>query len=408
MDERVTIEYVYEYWDCLACGKKGIRGDHRFCPACGKARDANVQFYRKRDAEEIIRDENTRERLSAGADWICNFCSSANNIHDVFCPSCGAKSDASGKPVQRVGDKPKTPKKNLPRINSQGKKKKFPWSRYAVRGLIIVLATGVLWCGYKTVSCVTGYFRTQVVTYKVIDKKWKVTVYLEQKSIETFTAWKENVPRGAQIIKKVRKVRNYRDVASGTRTEKYDEKIEVATTREQQVTTTERVQSGEREECNTTYESVGSGAARKITRCRKVPVYTERNVTKKHNVPVTEEKMATKEREVTNYVQEAVYDTEVTYRAWAWNTVRSFTSEGNKLPIRQPQILLAPRERTAFYRLTSPRVLFEVAIQRQGEGDAPESTSVFTLEEEEFTQYRVGGLVDFFYTPAGQKLERKK
>ncbi|HNM99739.1 MAG TPA: hypothetical protein PKG67_04755 [Turneriella sp.] len=442
MDERVTVEYVYEYWDCAACGRRGVRGDARYCPSCGKARDKNVRFYRQGDKEETITEKAEQDRLSAGPDWICAFCSTTNNFHDQFCGSCGARSDAKKSQPDRVGEQP-VRIKPLPsadwtclRCGTQNKQadehcegcgadyglpplerpahlkqtplteKRIDFAVYAIRGLLILLATGVLWCGYRTVSCVSNHYGTHTVVYKVTERKWKSTIVLESKNLETLTAWANELPSDAKVLRREKKIRSYRDIQTGTRTESYEEEETAETTRTQEKTSVERVKTGEREECATTYESIGSGAARKVTRCKNVPIYADKTVTTSTTVPATEKRKVTKERDVPVYDKQPVFDTEVTYRAWRWSEVRRWETAGSVLPVKPPQPVLRPAERAANYRLSAPRTVFEVTFARSDKGDAPAST-VQLLEEAEFAKIQPEQKVEFLFIPYKNTLERK-
>jgi len=444
MDERVTVEYIYEYWDCLACGRKAVRGDARYCPACGKVRDKKVRFYRLSGKEEAITEKSEQERLGKGPDWICAFCSGTNNFHDPFCGSCGARSDAKKAEPARVGqntarvkplpkadwtclrcntqnkqadeycagcgadyglpplERPKRPEQSPPQ-----QKKRIDFAAHGIRLVFLLLATGALWCGYKTVSCVSGYFGTHTVAYKVTERKWKSTIVLEQKKLETMTAWAGELPNDAQVLKREKKIRSYRDVQVGTRTENYEDQETVETTRSQTSTSVERVKTGEREECATTYESIGSGAARKVTRCKTVPVYSDKAVTTSSKVPATEKRSVTKQREVPVYEKQSVYDTEVTYRAWRWSEVRRWETEGNDLPVKTPQPTLKPTERTAMFRLTKPETIFRASYERSSSDDAPDS-NIELLSEAEFVQLSPGQTVEFVFIPYKKTLERKK
>lgn len=89
---------VEGYWDCPACGTKGIRGRHRECPNCGKARGEDVKFYLDGEVNEsqAIINGNTRP------DWLCPFCSTYNSDSATKCTSCGApKSDKDYFDVQK-------------------------------------------------------------------------------------------------------------------------------------------------------------------------------------------------------------------------------------------------------------------------------------------------------------------
>lgn len=78
---------VWMYWDCPQCGVKHIRGDHRACPGCGRARGDDVRFYIL-DNEEP--EEVSKEQENYQPDWYCEYCGSFNSSKFDACESCGS------------------------------------------------------------------------------------------------------------------------------------------------------------------------------------------------------------------------------------------------------------------------------------------------------------------------------
>ena len=94
-------KYIVEgYWDCSACGAKGIRGHVRECPNCGRPRGEEVQFYMKEFGEQYALNENA----SKNPDWLCDFCSSYNPDSVTKCLSCGADRESTSKDYSQIRD----------------------------------------------------------------------------------------------------------------------------------------------------------------------------------------------------------------------------------------------------------------------------------------------------------------
>lgn len=72
-------------WDCGYCGRKGISGEERDCPGCGKPRGEDVTFYLDRNRREV---ENP-DSVNKNPDWLCSFCGSLNSDSVKTCSSCG-------------------------------------------------------------------------------------------------------------------------------------------------------------------------------------------------------------------------------------------------------------------------------------------------------------------------------
>lgn len=76
-------------WDCESCKTKGIGGDKRECPNCGKVRDKNTRFYLPNVIEYV--PEQEARMISRQPDWLCEYCGYQLNPDDVqSCLSCGA------------------------------------------------------------------------------------------------------------------------------------------------------------------------------------------------------------------------------------------------------------------------------------------------------------------------------
>ena len=311
MSERVTVEYVWEYWDCPNCGRKAIRGDRTTCPDCGTSRGDDITFYRK-ELDEVIYDEKQIEELTQGPDWVCSFCSTLNSQTLDSCRGCGSTRESSTqnyfdilnkrKERESASGPPSPPPADgsgSPGEDGNGGKKGL-WKVFAGIGGGVLVVAGLLFWGLSTTE----------VPYIVTDKEWSRSIVVLRYQWSEKNGW-QNELTGDDIrkISEKREVRSYEKRQVGTKAETYTE--------------TERYQSGTKEECTVTYESTGSGAAKKVTKCRDVPVYKTREVEKSREVPV--------------YREFPVYDTMVTYRSKSYVKVDTLKTSGTTDPPEWPE-----------------------------------------------------------------------
>ena len=75
-------------WDCPQCGrKKNLGVDHRHCPGCGAAQDANARYF-PADHEEVPTKFNGRT-----PDLECEYCGSPTSSAHNNCVNCGGPLD---------------------------------------------------------------------------------------------------------------------------------------------------------------------------------------------------------------------------------------------------------------------------------------------------------------------------
>jgi ribosomal protein L37E len=271
-DERTTEEYVYEYWDCPRCGEKGIRGDFKVCASCGFSRDDTISFYRK-EVDEVVTDEAQVDKFKEGPDWVCSYCGSLISQTDGKCGGCGMTRDESVKNYfelkgkEGAGDEvvagaeaapPSPPEREE---GKGGKGKLFG----IIGGVAAVIAIVAFWG-----------LSAKAVKYKVKSVYWERGIAVNRYMLTNSTDWEDEM-KGDEIrvIRKNREIKRYDKRQVGTRSESYKD--------------TEKYKAGTKEECTTSYKSTGSGAAKKIKKCRDVPVYKTREVTKTRQVPVYRE-----------------------------------------------------------------------------------------------------------------------
>src|SRR5262245_55277343 len=90
-------------WRCPQCARVN-RGADLACPGCGATRDEHVTFFLEDDAPEVT-DEALLRRAAAGADWLCEYCSTSNTPDRSHCQQCGAERGTSpSRPIRPVAD----------------------------------------------------------------------------------------------------------------------------------------------------------------------------------------------------------------------------------------------------------------------------------------------------------------
>ncbi|MCB1179063.1 MAG: hypothetical protein KDK36_15870 [Leptospiraceae bacterium] len=296
MPERTVEEFIYEYWDCPKCENKAIRGDEYKCPNCGFPRDNSITFYRKTE-EEKIQDEKKIEDFEKGPDWICSFCESLNHQVDSVCKGCGAtKEDSQQNYFDELKKRQEKEKVQEEKKNPPPPPKKKGKILYWVLGIISLFIGFICWAS-----------GTHVEKYTVKNVNWTRATALERYKWNTQKDWQGELKGDdPQEISRNREIRRYDKVQDGT--ESYQD--------------TEQYQSGTEEKCTTSYSSTGSGASKKTTSCRDVPVYSTRTVTK------------TRPR----YKDVPVYETKITYRSKSFATIGYFYDKGKDNNPKWPEV----------------------------------------------------------------------
>ncbi len=300
-DERIKEEYVYEYWDCPRCGNKGVRGDFRVCAQCGFTRDDTIKFYRK-EIDELVTDEGQADTFKKGPDWVCSYCGSLISQKDGKCTNCGVARDDSVRNYFDLKGKEQAPAADQPPADT-GKKSWFSSKFVKIGGIAAVVIAGLLIWGFSTKEAV----------YLVNKVNWERVIPHERYAWSQKTDWEGEV-KGDDVreISRIRDIRSYEKRQVGIRSEIYTE--------------SEQYQSGKKEECSTSYQSTGSGASKKVTKCKDVPVYSSRNVTRTRDVPV--------------YRDFPVYASKITYRSKNFGIHETASQNGSDNSPRWPEIRL--------------------------------------------------------------------
>lgn len=379
--DKVTEEYVYEYWDCNFCNTKELRGDVETCPHCGNPRDKKVRFYLLKDREEIV-EKDKEGRFTKGADWNCLFCNTYNQADVLECRSCGHTKNESDKNYFDVTkttaaditfkqDSSREKLETLHSLKSEGAAK--PEKKKSRAGII---AASIVGGGFALLSSaflglIVWVSMTHDVRFSVIEKNWERSIAVERYGEHIKEAWKgEEQGDHITMLSSVTEIRSYNRIQIGTKEESY--------------TDTEKVRSGSREECETKYESTGSGAAKKTTTCKDVPEYTTRSVTKTRTVPV--------------YREEPVYAEKIQYRARMYALIDPIVANGkNDAPFWPKLSTVDGRPDKEVSRKES----YSLTLQKVDSAEGPDQGIIQLKNEEQYSRYRQGETYTFSVSNGG-------
>lgn len=172
------------YWDCPACSHKRIEGPLPNCPACGKPRGAEVQFYTD-DAAPVVEDPELIARARMGADWHCRYCGADNRAGMIDCQTCGAGPDGTKRRAERIIPNAQPPK---------------PPSRVGLILAAMAVLAAVLFGG-----CWFLFMRTTALKVTVVEATWSKSIQIEELKAERKSDWKEDVPADAREISRTPK-----------------------------------------------------------------------------------------------------------------------------------------------------------------------------------------------------------
>ncbi|HCF62281.1 MAG TPA: hypothetical protein DFS52_30355 [Myxococcales bacterium] len=197
-------------WDCPQCGNQGNRGSELKCPACGRVRAEEVQFYAAEDAAEVT-DEAALARAKAGADWICEFCGATTPADQKRCRGCSADRTEKRRAVKELLDRPEAP--------APAPKKKSKAGLVLAGIGLLAIAGGLLLCRAKEASMTLA------------GVSWERTVEVEKYTTVVEEHWRDRLPEGARILSTERKLERTDKVQTGTRpvTKTVEEKVQTGT-----------------------------------------------------------------------------------------------------------------------------------------------------------------------------------
>lgn len=297
---------VRGYWDCQYCSEKGISGDKRECPGCGKARDESVKFYMKQTNDYLSKEEAAKK--TGRPDWFCEYCHSYNPDSADICESCGAPREGTTKnyhemqqmKAQKAAQKAADAAEAAKAYNGGGKKSRA--------GLWIALLVIAAIIGILIFACRP---KKQDMTLQAID--WTREITIEQNQYIEQSDW--TLPADAELLRKADEIHHYD-------TEYVVQDVLVTKSRE--------VQDG----YDVSYNDLGDGTFEEIkTPHYETEYYDEYEM---QTVPV----------------QVPVYQTKYYYMAWVWVEERTVTASGQSHDTYWPEMDLAEDEREGAHHET--------------------------------------------------------
>jgi hypothetical protein len=272
-------------WRCLRCATVNL-GRNVNCLTCGVKRSEDVEFFLDDDVSAVT-DDKLLQHASAGADWICQYCSGNNRVFETRCTSCGSTRSAADKQLieetRGINDWSEAAQKAF-RVSAEPQnaqfvpKKSFFSSRFFKFGL---LALGIL------APLVIGLFGiliyistlTYAVEVEITGLEWQRSIKIEEYRTVSETAWEGKVPKNARVQSNERALHHTDHVPNGTRdvSENYTE--QVADGSERYVCGRKNKKNGyfEDEYCTRTkYKSVTKTRTKTETVYKDVPVYKTR------------------------------------------------------------------------------------------------------------------------------------
>ena len=225
-----TVGYVRLEWTCPVCGSRNP-GPQKTCSGCGAAQPAQVEFQQAAQ-EELLQSEEEIRRAKVGPDVHCAYCGARNSADasvctqcgadlseaaartsgrvigafrseaqpDVTCPSCGAANPATALKCVRCGSSLAAPVPSpVTEVSAPG------------RGAGVLLLVG----GIAVVGIIAALIflvtKTSDVLGTVQNVRWMRSIAVEALLPVTHQAWRDEVPRGAELGRCVERVHHTQD-----------------------------------------------------------------------------------------------------------------------------------------------------------------------------------------------------
>ncbi len=181
-------------WRCPYCS--GVnRGADLACQGCGATRDEDVAFFLEDHAPEVA-DAALIERARSGADWLCEHCGTSNPAPAARCAQCGVeRGAASSREVRELRPGP-------PSALRSAAAPPAPAGRAFRLGCALLL---LLLAGF---CAITGYFalRKTNESVSVARLEWERSIAVEAYRTVRDEAWEGELPSGARVLSRSRKV----------------------------------------------------------------------------------------------------------------------------------------------------------------------------------------------------------
>lgn len=204
---------VYEMlWDCRHCGAKKLLGlTHRYCPECGSPQNAEFRYFPSEEDKVAVQDH-----VYHGADVVCRYCGTYNGKKSKHCKDCGgpleegttAKTRADQ--VHAVGQYQGESIQNAAHERAGIVAKPPPPKKRSTVPIVIgVVAVALL--GLVLVAI----FWKREASFTVASHSWQREIDIERFGPVKESAWCDEMPRGAQGVKRYRAVRRHENVEVG-------------------------------------------------------------------------------------------------------------------------------------------------------------------------------------------------
>jgi hypothetical protein len=197
----MTDDNVYQMlWDCGYCGANKLLGkNHRYCPQCGAAQDADTRYFPE-DQDKV----RVEDHIYVGVDWLCEGCKGTNPNNANHCGTCGAGKE-SAKQVSIVGDNPAPSAPPSPPLAPQ---QSAPTSKKIIPAVLGVLALAL-------VAVLIFVFWTKEGQVNVQTHSWQRSIDIEEYKRVHEQNWRNRMPPRAYNSRCRQKQRDTRQVPDG-------------------------------------------------------------------------------------------------------------------------------------------------------------------------------------------------
>jgi hypothetical protein len=310
-DER----HIEMTWHCSGCNHCNL-GRYKVCSECSKPKqDEAYEMPANTTAAATVTDADLLRMATAGPNWRCAYCGSAQRANDGGCSQCGA-SPVSAPEVRAPVEAPRDVVPIWKRA----------WVGWTIVGLLVAVCAAIpllVWNAHRP------------RTYKgtVTRVAWEQVIDVERYASRDHEGFKDEIPAGATDIVSIgQKVHHHEQVFDHTGTEQYTEQVPDGYTTETYADTSDcgKTCTAAAETCHEECTSSNNGFAK----CHQVCTGGGTTCTptpcggmKTRQVPKTRTEIRT--REVPVYRDEPRYAEAFHYKAWDWQHDRTVQSTGS-------------------------------------------------------------------------------
>ena len=226
MTKRRDLGTYQMLWDCAYCDTaKLLALDHRHCPNCGGAQDAERRYFPSDEDKVAVEDHEF-----TGADWQCPSCDTPNAALANFCVNCGGSQEDGQRVMQRADqvagegtdsvEQAQAEARQHRQAERDARQAEYEARRAAAGGKPAKGGGGgkkvILWVGLAVLAVVLiliFWKKTAMVT--VSGHTWARSVAIEQFQAVQDSEWCDGMPSGAYSVSRQREVRDTRQVEDG-------------------------------------------------------------------------------------------------------------------------------------------------------------------------------------------------